>query len=441
MLAWAIALGLFLSQDPPPDLGTRTAGSDWPSFLGPRHDGTSPERGLPDAWPAGGPRQVWTRELGEGYATGSVERGRLYLFDRAGSKFRLVCLRSETGEELWHSEYASDYSDGYGASNGPRCCPVVDADRVYTFGPEGILSCHGTATGELVWRKNTSKEFGVVQNFFGVGSTPIVVGDLLIAQIGGSPPGSPEVITGETRGAGSGVVAFDKRSGAVKYKISDELASYSSPTIARINGRLWGFVFARGGLLGFDPERGTVDFHYPWRAASVTTVNISNPVVAGDLVFVSEAYGVGGTVVRVKPGGYEVVWKDGRKADRSLMAYWNTPVHVDGFLYGSNGQGSGADLRCVDLATGKVRWSEPSVAQCSLLGVDGRFIGLGEDGTLYLLKLTPDRCQVVSTAVIRDAKGAPLLVGPARAAPILSHGLLYVRGADRLACLDVIPTQ
>ena len=38
------------------------------------------------------------------------------------------------------------------------------------------------------------------------------------------------------------------------------------------------------------------------------------------------------------------------------------------------------------------------------------------------------------------AKRARLLLKyPAWAAPVLSHGLLYVRGRDRLVCLELIP--
>ena len=136
-----LVLGLLLAclaQDFP-DLGTRKNGVDWPGFLGPRHDGTSPEKGLVAPWPSAGPRIVWQAELGESYAACSILKGRLFIFDRQGDRMRLLCLKSETGEELWRQEYESSYRDGYGAGNGPRCCPVADADRVYTFDPAGQL--------------------------------------------------------------------------------------------------------------------------------------------------------------------------------------------------------------------------------------------------------------------------------------------------------------
>ncbi len=421
-----------------PDLGTRKGGTDWPCFLGPNHDGTTPEKLDRFHWTDGSPRLVWQRETGDGYSTCVIDRGRCFLFDRVGDKNRLVCLNSETGAEIWKYEYATSYSDSYGAGNGPRCCPVVDVDRVYVFDPDGVLSCVKTVDGSLLWKKDTSKDFNVVPNFFGVGSTPIVEDDVLIAMIGGSPPNSPSIVSGETKGLDSGIVGFDKRTGEVKYQISDELASYSSPLVKTINNRRLGLAFARNGLLAFDPKTGKIDFHHPWRAASVTTVNICNPVVESDRIFISEAYGVGSCVLRLSSTGPTVLWQDGRRRDRSLMAYWNTPVSFEGHLYGSNGQGSDADLRCVDWKTGKVKWSAPDLKQCSLTYAFHVFIALSEDGTLRLVKPMPDRCEVLAETVIKDKNGKALIEAPARAAPVYSHGLLYLRGAGRLVCVDPV---
>ena len=96
-----------------------------------------------------------------------------------------------------------------------------------------------------------------------------------------------------SKGNGTGIVAFDKMTGEVKYQITDELASYSSPRWRRSAAGAWCFVFARGGLVGFDPASGKVDFHFPWRATILESVNASNPVVVGDRVFISETYGPG----------------------------------------------------------------------------------------------------------------------------------------------------
>ena len=102
-----------------------------------------------------------------------------------------------------------------------------------------MLHCLRADTGKFVWNVDANKEFNVIQNFFGVGSTPVIEGDLLIVQVGGSPEGSTSrnLFDQTLKGNGSGVVAFDKLTGKVIYKISDELASYASPVLATINNR------------------------------------------------------------------------------------------------------------------------------------------------------------------------------------------------------------
>ncbi|MEX2188511.1 MAG: PQQ-binding-like beta-propeller repeat protein [Pirellulales bacterium] len=429
------------ADDLPTDLGKRKQGIDWSDFLGPNRDSISPERGILTKWPDGGLRVVWQRTLVDGYAAPVISRGRLFQFDQHDGKARLVALESETGKELWKFEYPSAYRDILGYDNGPRCCPVVDGERVYIVGAEGMLHCLKADSGDVVWKLDTVEKFGVVQNFFGVGSAPLVEGDLLIAQIGGSPPDSPETYSGRVQGNGSGVVAFDKRTGEVKYKLTDELASYSSPVARTIGGRRWCFAFARGGLVAFEPKSGKLDFHYPWRSRSLESVNASNPVIFDDHVLISECYSIGASLLKVKPGGFDVVWKDGQKRGQSLATHWNTPIYHDGYVYGSSGRHtSDAELRCVEFKTGKVAWSEPRLTRSSLLYVDGHFVCLCEDGVLRLVEARADKySEVAKWQPSEDDK--PLLKYPAWAAPVLSHGLLYVRGKDRLMCLELIPEK
>ena len=220
-------------DDPlPPDLRTRKTGSDWPAFLGPTGDSVSAEKGIVTPWPKEGPRQLWQLRTGVGYAMPSISRGRLFLFDRLRNRARLRAFNSETAEQLWTFDYATAYRDYFGYDGGARCCPVVDGARVYIYGAEGMLHCVRAADGKLVWKVDTRDRFGVVQNFFGVGSTPVVEGDLLLVQVGGSPAGSDRVDFADLKGNGSGLVAFDKYTGQVKYRVTDELASYASPVLA-----------------------------------------------------------------------------------------------------------------------------------------------------------------------------------------------------------------
>ena len=167
-------------------------------------------------------------------------------------------------------------------------------------------------------------------------------------------------------------------------------------------------------------------------------------MVVGDRVFISECYGPGAALLKVRPGGYEVLWSDAKKGprDKSMQTHWMTPIHHEGYLYGSSGRHKqNAELRCIELATGKVMWSQPRLSRTSLLLVDGHFICLTEMGPLVLLKVNAKKLDLVSIVQIKDAKGEPLLEEPCWAAPVLAHGLLYVRGEDRLVCLEVIPAK
>jgi outer membrane protein assembly factor BamB len=418
-------------------------GSDWPGFLGPLGTSISTEKGIVSPWPKAGPRVVWHKKIGTGYGAPSVSRGKLYFFDRKEDEATLTCMKADSGETLWTFAYPTQYKDRYNYNNGPRCCPVIDGDLVFLHGVEGMLHCVRADTGKVVWKVDTARDFGIVQNFFGVGSTPVVEGDLLIVPIGGSPPGSEREDFAELKGNGTGVVAFEKTTGKVRYKLSDELASYASPVLADIGGRRWCFVFARGGLVAFDPRTGKQDFHFPWRAKDYESVNASNPVVVGDQVLISETYGPGGALLKVKGAGCDVVWSDALKFKKSLQCHWMTPIHHEGYVYASSGRHEyNAELRCVELASGKVMWREPDLTRSSLLMVDGHFVCLTEEGVLRLLKVNPKQYDEVSAVELADPRTrAPLLKFPCWAAPVLAHGLMYLRGDDRLVCVELMATK
>ena len=421
-----------------PDLRSRKTGDDWPRFLGPTQDGKSSETGIRTDWSAGLP-VVWQLELGEGYSAPTTSKGRIFIFDRLGNNIRLRALTSEGGDELWSSTYPTDYEDMYNYSGGPRTSPVVDEGRVYAYGPEGRLRCHRVVDGELCWELDTQKAYGVKQNFFGVGSTPAIHGDLLITQIGGSPADSSGIQSGSAQSNGTGIVAFDKFTGEERYRLADELASYASIRVAKIDGRAQAFGFTRGGLVGFEPGSGKQSFFFPWRAKKLESVNAATPVVIGDRVFITESYGRGGALLRVAGGEAKVIWQDERRK-KSIESHWATPIHVDGVLYGCSGQSTGnAQLRAVSLESGQVLWKQPGLGRTTLLLVEDHFVVLGEYGEMLLVKVDPESYQEVTRWTPIGEVDQPLVAFPAWNGPILSHGLLYVRGKDRLLALELIP--
>lgn len=444
-----LTLLVTIAVSPPPAIA-ETANSnsphvathDWPGFLGPTRNGKSTETGLPKQWPAQGPPVVWQAEVGTGYSAPAIAGGHVFHFSRFGDSARLTCFDA-TGKPLWNCEHPTNFEDMLGYNNGPRATPVVDGDRVYTYGAEGTLQCVQVADGKLVWRIDTLKDFGVVKNFFGVGSTPLVYGDLLIVCVGGSPPGGPSDVysaNGQVESNGSAVVAFDKATGKVRWKTGDELASYSSPVVAKIDGHDVVFMFARGGLMAIEPTKGEVLAHFPWRARRLESVNASTPVVVGNEVFISETYEIGSALVRFTGKSFEEIWTDrNRRRNQAMALHWNTPIEHHGYLYGSSGYHTPeAELRCVEWKTGKVMWSEPGMGRSSLLLVEDKIICLSEDGSLRILNTTAQKFDEVTKWEMMGADGKPLLPYPSWAAPALANGLLYVEGANRLVCLRLM---
>lgn len=131
----------------------------------------------------------------------------------------------------------------------------------------------------------------------------------------------------------------------------------------------------------------------------------------------------------------EQIWTDEEEDYRAkhLKCHWNTPVYHDGYVYGSSGRHEDeAELRCLEWKTGKVIWNEKGLGRCSLTMIDGHFLCMCERNELLLLKANPKKFE-------RLALWQTNLGDPTWAATVVSNGLLYLRGKDRLICAELIP--
>ena len=426
-------------------LWTRALGEDWPRFLGTTFDGKSPETGIRTDWSESRLPVLWSMAVGTSYGIGSVARGRYVQHERVGDVERLRTVRAETGEPLWTSDAAVDYSDMYGYNNGPRGTPAIDGDDVFSFGVAGHLACNDVVTGAVKWSVATSEKYGVVQNFFGVGSSPLVFGDQVIVMVGGSPREDAAIAPGRLDRVspnGSALVAFDRASGKEVWKSGDDLASYSSPRLMQVGDKTIVIVLARDGLLAVDPATGKTLWQYHHRADTLESVNGMVPVVIGTRIYLSDCYGIGSVLLNVTEKGYEILWKDSdNRREQSFRGHWATPIAEGNFLYGCSGRNEpDSDLRCIDWLSGKLQWSDGRRARTSVMYVDGHFVVLDEGGELQLIKTTPEKLTVVTSIDLHDGTpDRPVLGKPYWAAPILSHGLLYVRGSERVVCLELIP--
>jgi outer membrane protein assembly factor BamB len=441
---------------PAADLSTRE-GEDWGTFLGPSGTGSSSLAGIASPWEANGPRVVWQAAIGEGYCAPAVAGGRAFLFDRVANRLRLRAVEAETGRPLWEAGREVVYTDSFGYDGGPRAQPVVAGHRVLTFGPDGRLECRAIIDGSLLWEIDTSATYHVVQNFFGVGTSPLVVGPLrvgaeertlVVVQVGGSReganPAAPERLD-LVKGLDSGLVAFDIGSGAEVWRATNQLASYSMPVLATIGGRPLILAWMRDELVAVEPATGKLLDRFRWRSDELFSVVAASPVVSGDQVLLSECYGPGSVVLALENDSFREVRRDkpGARPRQALKTHWNTPVLRDGYVYGSSGRNAGdAQLVCVNWATGVVGWSEGGLGRSSVTLVDDHLLILGEYGDLVLARATPEKYEEVSRVRPLDAaSGRELLAPPCWAAPVIARGLVFVRGTGRVVCLDLMPTR
>ena len=344
----------------------------------------------------------------------------------------------------------------------------MTTNRCYTFGAEGKLLCLDLATGNVVWQRDTAKDWYVPEAFFGVGSTPLLEGGRLIVMVGGQPNSTVVALdpaTGQTLWENVGKANWEGartigRQSEAPYRWTGEekVASYSSPVAATIHGRRQVLCLTRQGLISVDPTNGAVNFSRWFQSTVNESVNAMCPVVFEDLVLISGAYyRIGSVLLRVQPDGksFEEAWRSPRRPfDRDpvngglaapvLEVHWNTPVLHDGYLYAFSGRNEpDATFRCVEFKTGKLMWSRderwrshssaqpPVYGRGSAILADGRLIVLGEGGKLGLFALNPRQPEQLC------AWQVPQLRYPCWTAPVLANKKLYLRSEERILCFDL----
>ena len=389
---------------------------DWPQWLGPERDGRAMGERVPapksgEAFPA-----TWKVDLGEGWASPVVVGGKVVIHHRPGSEESIDCLESSSGKLLWRYSFPSGYRDGFGMAEGPRSTPTIAGGKVFAYGPQGLLNCLDFGNGKLKWSVNVAREFNSPKGFFGRCSSPLVVGELVMIDVGGP---------------GAGVVAFDVGTGKLRWKSGDHENDYSSPVHARIGDLSCALFFLRDGFLGLNAKTGKELFFERFRSPINASVNAATPLLVGNTVFVTSCYDVGGAAWLLKPNGeagvgVETLWKKGNLLD----GHYATPVHRDGYLYGFHGrQERGPELRCVSLSDGSVQWTSGRMAAGNLLLADGKLIVLTEDGELLLAPASRKGFSVLHRQQVLGLE--------TRAHFAISNGKLFARDKRRLVCLQL----
>lgn len=377
--------------------------ADWPQFRGLNRDGISRETGLLKSWPAGGPRVVWKAPVGEGFSHVVVAGNRLFTLYGQGGSEHAVALDAGTGKQLWKVAIDSKYSSDMG--NGSRSTPTVDAGMVYALSANGKLAALNAANGKTVWEHDLVEELNAKIPGWGVSTSPLVEGNLLLVDVGGS--------------GGKSLAAFDKKTGKTVWTSQSDKAGYSAPIAVTVGGVRQVIFFTGTSVVSVAPATGKLFWRIPWRTD--WDVNAAAPIfVAPDKLFISSGYGVGAALFKLKAGGApEEVWKS-----RGMKNQFSSSVLHNGVIYGFDD----TTFKAIDVATGKDRWRQRGLGHGSLLLADGHLAVLSDRGKLALVEATP--------AAYKEKGSVEILTGKCWTAPTLANGKLYVRNEESLVALD-----
>ncbi len=346
-------------------------GADWPSFRGPKHDGISAEA---IKWPKGGPKQLWTINVGIGHSAVTVVGNRAYTMGNTDNTDTVFGLDVATGRVVWKHSYPCSEKVGIKEYDGPFATPTVANGVVYTLSRKGDVFALDAKDGKVIWGRNIVQDDGVrPPTFGGLAGSPLLVGDKLI--INASPGG----------------MALEARTGKTLWKSGVGSGGHASPVPLQIGKKTYLAIHSPRALTIVDVADGKELWSTPRRQP--IGVNAPDPVVDGTKVFVTAGRGFGGALFDVS-GEPTALWEQ-----QGLSSHWHTSVLVKGFLFGpdgNNSEGAGrspTSLRCLDWKTGEIKWTEPKLGFNGLIAVGGKLLVLTETGDLVLVEASPDELQ------------------------------------------------
>ena len=421
---------------------------DWPQFLGPDRNSTSPQKGLLRSWPENGPELLWSVEVGVGYGGPVVKNGKIYLLDRDDDMGDFMrCFNLQTGEELWKFAYDAP---GTLPFPGSRSIPIVDDRHVYSVGPNGDLYCIDLQTQKPVWRKNVWTDFGGTRlPTWGISQNPLIYGDLLIVA---------------SQAPQAGVVAYNKNTGNVVWHTpnlgNETQMGYVSPKVIKIHGEDHVVMITSstnavqnrdagvtmGNVAGIDPRTGKILWQYTnWDCH----ISVPCAVDAGDnKILIAGGYALGATLIQV------VKRTDGSFATTELFTtdefgdQTKPPLFHNGYFYAMYRTNQRRDgFVCMNME-GKIMWKtgrNPDFDRGSMILADGLILATDGLNTLYLIEPDPTAFKPISRANILREGGAStagmMAVGGSTQnwAPIaLADGKLLIRDHNRMFCVKVV---
>lgn len=313
---------------------------DWNQWRGPTRDGLVPVSSIPSAWPET-LRKLWRVEIGEGYASPVVSRGRVFIHARLDPEEVVTAVDLAKGQVIWQQKYAAPFQKNQYAVNmakGPNATPLVFGDRLFTLGVTGVLSAWDTSKGVRLWTKDFSKTVDTSKLFCGTAASPLISGGLVIVQVGSDVHGGQ-------------MLGLDPATGTQKWEWRGAGPGYSSPVVIDVAGRMQIVTMTDSSILGIDAKTGaelwSTPFPDEWHE------NIVTPLWTGSQLVVSGTrQGTHAYTLQQTSGKWLATeaWKN-----LDVAMYMSSPVYGDGLIYGHSSKRKGQFV-ALDAKTGVVRW-------------------------------------------------------------------------------------
>lgn len=376
------------------------SGDDWPRWRGADGSGTTAESWRPEALVK--PKVLFHVQVGEGVCSVAVSGGRLYTVGNQNNTDVISCLDAKTAKAVWRHVYRCPAGNFW----GPRATPTVDGGLVYTLSRNGQAFALDAATGELKWQVDLMAEHGAKNNDYGITGSPLVVGDLVI-------------YNACTRG-----IALDKKTGKKAWSSASGYGGFASPVLFDRGGKPAVALFCATDLVLLDPATGQSFATFAWKTSF--DANAADPVYFDNKFFITSGWDRGCALLSLSGDRLTQVWQN-----TELRSQIATPVYRDGHLYGIDDNTPNGQLRCLDAATGKTRWTRKG-GFGNVTIADGRIVTIDRQGVLLVVAADPSACKELAKLPILGPKARNWI------APVLADGLLYLRDSDgTLVCLDV----
>lgn len=408
-----------------PTLASSVFAADWPQYHGPNLNNTANEELPSKAFPKSGPPQVWKAETSLGFSSFVVAEGMAVTLEQReidGNSLEVVVARNAAnGEEIWAKELFLSKYDGGGQSgakgndggDGPRVTPTISDGKVYVTDAHLKLYSLNLADGEEVWQRDIIKQFGGQNIKWQNAAAPVVDGPLVFAAGGGK---------------GKALIALSKDSGETVWAVEDDAMTHATPVVGEILGQRQVIFFTQTGLVSLDPASGKSlwRYNFPYKVSTA-----ASPVIWGDIVYCSAGYGVGAGAAKIEKDGAGFKATEIWRTENDNVNHWSTPVVHDGYLYGMFGfkeYGEGP-LACVDIRTGKQKWSHPGFGPGNVILAGQQLLALSDSGELVIVAASPDG--------YRESARADVLEGKCWSTPALADGKVYVRSTVEGGCFDL----